>query len=200
LKSLQKHTLAGCHLLFSGVIEHGVDPKTHHCWVRAEAFGAKCYTELTSQVTHIVARRGGTEKIKSAKKENANVYLVHVEWLRQSIFHWKRQNEQEYPVTDYTGITSVTCPVLLGNEPTIISVQEPVDETEQKQESQQPTKIEDVNEEELEKELEKEFDDIIDSDMEREVENEFRDSEDSKSVHSNDEKSYDIDTDNSWDG
>jgi len=120
LSYLKKRTLLGCHVLFSGVIEHGMDPKRHRSWCMAQAFGATCHTERNPQVTHIVARRGGTEKIKEAKKQNANVYLVSDEWLHQSIFHWKRLDEHQYPVWDYTTSTPGACPVLLGDRPTIV--------------------------------------------------------------------------------
>jgi len=189
--------LAGCHLLFSGVIEHGTDPKRHPIWTRSEAFGAKCYTERTPEVTHIVARRGGTEKIKSAKKEKANVYLVRPDWLRQSLSHWKRQNEHEYPLTDFNGKTPIVYPVLLGNEPTIIA--EPVEM--EYIELNQPTVTEVVNEEDLEKEFEREFDDIIDSDMEKEIDKELGEpSEDSQSDKDKDIDYNDYDNDDSWDG
>uniref|UniRef100_A0A6B2KYB7 protein-serine/threonine phosphatase n=1 Tax=Arcella intermedia TaxID=1963864 RepID=A0A6B2KYB7_9EUKA len=154
LNLLKRKCLSNCHLLFSGIIENSIDPRTHHIWKQAERFGAVCHTERDPEVTHIVARRAGTQKINDAIRDKANVFLVRGEWLQQSIFHWKKMNELQYPVLDYTVPDAPTpCPVLIGKKPPISS-----SESESDGEMQHDVNpLEEIDENEL-KEIEKELD------------------------------------------
>jgi len=63
----------------------------------------------------------GLKKIKDAIYNKANVYLVHEEWFRQSTYHWKRLDEKNYCVMDFTDQSKepIVCPIILGEEPNI---------------------------------------------------------------------------------
>ena len=50
-------TLEGCHILFSSVIPLDTRPEVTEIWKTAHAFGAKCYTELSGRITHVVAAK-----------------------------------------------------------------------------------------------------------------------------------------------
>jgi len=50
-------TFDGLHILFSSVIPLDTRPETTDIWNLAEAFGASCHTELSSEVTHLVAAK-----------------------------------------------------------------------------------------------------------------------------------------------
>jgi hypothetical protein len=50
-------TFDGLHILFSSVIPLDTRPESTDIWNLAEAFGASCHTELSSEVTHLVAAK-----------------------------------------------------------------------------------------------------------------------------------------------
>ena len=45
------------HILFSSVIPLDTNPEATEIWRMALMFGAKCSTELTADVTHVVAAK-----------------------------------------------------------------------------------------------------------------------------------------------
>lgn len=57
IPEIRKHTFDGTHLLFSSVIPLDTRPESTEIWRTAEAFGAKCYTELSARITHVVAAK-----------------------------------------------------------------------------------------------------------------------------------------------
>ena len=57
IPGLRLRTFDGLHLLFSSVIPLDTRPETTDIWNLAEAFGASCHSELTSEVTHLVAAK-----------------------------------------------------------------------------------------------------------------------------------------------
>ena len=75
--------LKGVVLLFSGIIETKMPPHRSPLWQLAIAHGARCTTTMSEEVTHLAARRKGTEKVKAAL-EFSDVYIVHIDWLTQS--------------------------------------------------------------------------------------------------------------------
>ncbi|KAL4266263.1 RNA polymerase II subunit A C-terminal domain phosphatase [Pleurotus pulmonarius] len=58
----------GVHILFSSVIPLDTKPETTEIWRLAHMFGAKVSTELTSEVTHVVAAKRGTVKVDMARR------------------------------------------------------------------------------------------------------------------------------------
>ena len=57
IPGLRLQTFDGLHILFSSVIPLDTRPETTDIWNLAEAFGASCHTELSSEVTHLVAAK-----------------------------------------------------------------------------------------------------------------------------------------------
>lgn len=83
----QKRSIfSGCKLLFSGLIPLETEPNTNTFWRVAEESGAECTTELDQSVTHVVAGRPGTNKVKHALKKGIRV--VHFSWLLLSASYW----------------------------------------------------------------------------------------------------------------
>ena len=54
---MRSDTLKDVHILFSSVIPLDTKPESTEIWRVAHMFGAKCYTELSSTVTHVVAAK-----------------------------------------------------------------------------------------------------------------------------------------------
>ncbi|KAI9512484.1 hypothetical protein F5148DRAFT_1279614 [Russula earlei] len=76
IPGLRFQTFDGLHILFSSVIPLDARPESTDIWNLAEAFGATCYTELTREVTHLVAAKRGTAKIDQARKRDESPYLM----------------------------------------------------------------------------------------------------------------------------
>lgn len=57
IPGLRLQTFDGLHILFSSVIPLDTRPETTDIWNLAEAFGASCHTEFSSEVTHLVAAK-----------------------------------------------------------------------------------------------------------------------------------------------
>jgi RNA polymerase II subunit A-like phosphatase len=57
IPGLRLQTFDGLHILFSSVIPLDTRPESTDIWNLAEAFGASCHTELSSEVTHLVAAK-----------------------------------------------------------------------------------------------------------------------------------------------
>ena len=54
---MRSDTLKDVHILFSSVIPLDTKPESTEIWRVAHMFGAKCYTELSSLITHVVAAK-----------------------------------------------------------------------------------------------------------------------------------------------
>ena len=61
-----RQVLRGAVIMFSGFTPMNMRPEQHQLWVMAESFGARCTTAKADDVTHLVARQGGTEKVDPA--------------------------------------------------------------------------------------------------------------------------------------
>ncbi|KAF9127715.1 Carboxy-terminal domain (CTD) phosphatase [Mortierella sp. 14UC] len=95
IKDMKKNVLKGVNVVFSSVIPLGQPPHKADIWRQAESFGASCWTDLSSRVTHVVAAKAGTAKVGEARRRK-NVKIVRPEWLYHSIGKWQRQNEADY--------------------------------------------------------------------------------------------------------
>jgi hypothetical protein len=82
----KRNILAGCRLLFSGVIPLETAPETSIYWRLAEDCGAECTVEFDHRVTHVIAGRPGTVKVRKAEKRGIKV--VHFTWLLLSSCYW----------------------------------------------------------------------------------------------------------------
>ncbi|XP_019163218.1 PREDICTED: RNA polymerase II C-terminal domain phosphatase-like 4 isoform X2 [Ipomoea nil] len=97
LKGVRKEVLEGCKIVFSRVFPTKFHAENHHLWRMAEQLGATCTTELDQSVTHVVSMDAGTEKSRWAQKENK--FLVHPKWIEAANYLWKKQAEENFPVT-----------------------------------------------------------------------------------------------------
>ncbi|KAI0304581.1 hypothetical protein BC826DRAFT_1836 [Russula brevipes] len=108
IPSLRLRTFDGLHILFSSVIPLDTRPETTDIWNLAEAFGATCHAELSSEVTHLVAAKRGTAKIDQARRRG-NIKIVWLAWFTDSIARWDRQDETPY-LMDEPRSLSATAP------------------------------------------------------------------------------------------
>ncbi|KAI0828927.1 hypothetical protein BC628DRAFT_1315803 [Trametes gibbosa] len=92
---IRTETLDGCHILFSSVIPLDTRPEATEIWKTAHAFGAKCYTELSPRITHVVAAKRGTQKVDAARRRGG-IKVVWLAWFTDSVALWRRQDETPY--------------------------------------------------------------------------------------------------------
>ncbi|KAJ6500358.1 hypothetical protein C8R45DRAFT_65616 [Mycena sanguinolenta] len=96
---LRAEVFDGVHILFSSVIPLDTNPETTEIWRMARMFGAKCSTELTANVTHVVAAKRGTVKVDAARKRGG-IKIVWLAWFTDCIALWQRQDEAAYLLDD----------------------------------------------------------------------------------------------------
>ncbi|KAH9178811.1 hypothetical protein EDB89DRAFT_2111688 [Lactarius sanguifluus] len=108
IPGLRLQTFDGLHILFSSVIPLDTRPESTDVWNLAEAFGATCHTELSGEVTHLVAAKRGTSKIDQARKRS-EIKIVWLAWFTDSIARWERQDETPY-LMDEPRPSSVNAP------------------------------------------------------------------------------------------
>ncbi|TEB38761.1 hypothetical protein FA13DRAFT_1808630 [Coprinellus micaceus] len=101
IPQIRAETLEGCHILFSGLIPLDTKPETTEIWRQATMFGAKCYTELHHDITHVVAAKRGTVKVDQARKRG-NIFIVSQNWLTDSIAQWRRADEKPHLLEEPT--------------------------------------------------------------------------------------------------
>ncbi|KIJ65044.1 hypothetical protein HYDPIDRAFT_27775 [Hydnomerulius pinastri MD-312] len=101
IPEMRLSTLDGVHILFSSVIPLDTKPETTEIWKVAHMFGARCYTEITSRITHVVAAKHGTVKVDTARKRGG-IKIVWLAWFTDSIALWRRQDETPYLLDDPT--------------------------------------------------------------------------------------------------
>ncbi|TBU49309.1 hypothetical protein BD309DRAFT_947794 [Dichomitus squalens] len=92
---IRMDTLAGVHILFTGVIPLNQRPETAEIWKTATAFGAQCHTDLGKHITHVVTNKDNTQKVDAARRY-ADVRIVWLNWLTDSLALWQRQDETPY--------------------------------------------------------------------------------------------------------
>ncbi|GBE77556.1 RNA polymerase II subunit A C-terminal domain phosphatase [Sparassis crispa] len=92
---MRADVLRGVHILFSSVIPLDTRPEVTEVWRTAHAFGARCYTELSGRITHVVATKRGTVKVDSARRQGG-IKIVWLSWFTDSVALWQRQDETRY--------------------------------------------------------------------------------------------------------
>ncbi|KAH7885992.1 hypothetical protein F5I97DRAFT_2024738 [Phlebopus sp. FC_14] len=111
IPQIRAQTLDGVHILFSSVIPLDTKPETTEIWKVAHMFGARCYTELTSRITHVVAAKHGTVKVDTARKRGG-IKIVWLSWFTDSIALWHRQDESLYLLDEPTQAAPSSSPNL----------------------------------------------------------------------------------------
>ncbi|KAJ7762404.1 hypothetical protein DFH07DRAFT_410117 [Mycena maculata] len=96
---IRTEVLEGVHILFSSVIPLDTPPEGTEIWRMARMFGANCSTELTAEVTHVVAAKRGTVKVDAARKRGG-IKIVWLAWFTDCIALWQRQDEAAYLLDD----------------------------------------------------------------------------------------------------
>ncbi|CAG8693107.1 13787_t:CDS:10, partial [Funneliformis mosseae] len=95
IPQMKSQVLKGVHILFTHVIPTNQKKEEAEIWILAREFGAECYANWNSRITHLVAGDRGTEKVKEARRKG-NIYIVRKEWLDDTIKKWERQSEKAY--------------------------------------------------------------------------------------------------------
>ncbi|KAL9184452.1 hypothetical protein ACHAXT_002538 [Thalassiosira profunda] len=62
----------------------------------AEELGAEILPNVTAEVTHVVAARDNSEKVKQARKEVRGCYIVHTSWLMECYWSLTRRDVQPH--------------------------------------------------------------------------------------------------------
>lgn len=58
----------------------------------AEELGAEVLPKISDEVTHVVAARDDSEKIKQARREVPGCYIVHTSWLMECFWSFTRRD------------------------------------------------------------------------------------------------------------
>ncbi|XP_063932623.1 RNA polymerase II subunit A C-terminal domain phosphatase-like [Zophobas morio] len=96
IPQLKGDILAGITILFSGVFpKDSRNITTNELMQNAIKFGAKITDVLDETVTHVLGMRTITTKIQDARRLEG-IKIVHVNWLRDCIAHWKLLPEAKY--------------------------------------------------------------------------------------------------------
>ncbi|KAF7970876.1 hypothetical protein HWV62_22700 [Athelia sp. TMB] len=110
---MRTDVLSGVHILFSSVIPLDTAPEATEVWRVAHMFGARCYTDFCSAITHVVAAKSGTVKVDTARKRGG-IKVVWLAWFTDSVALWTRQDEAPYLLDDPApvAVSTSTSPVL----------------------------------------------------------------------------------------
>jgi len=94
IENHRKQVLSNAHIAFSQVFHSHSNQERQPLWINATAFGAKCYKEFNSNITHLVSRTSKTHKAKEAAR--SGVHIVTESWLEDSILRWEKMPEEDY--------------------------------------------------------------------------------------------------------
>ena len=98
MNELKGRVLAGCHIVFSGVVPLGVDPNNHDAALWAKSFGASVSEHITKKTTHVIAspdRR--TAKVRQAAKK-PRIAVISQHWLHACFAQWKKVDVGPYRI------------------------------------------------------------------------------------------------------
>ena len=94
MPAMKVRVLSGVTIVFSGVLPLGTDIQNADISTWAKTFGATVTDKVTRDVTHVIAARAGTAKVKQAVKRGIKV--VGTNWLIESMQRWRRLEERPY--------------------------------------------------------------------------------------------------------
>lgn len=94
MPSMKHRVLAGVTIVFSGVLPLGTDIQTADISTWAKSFGATITDKVGRDVTHLIAARPGTAKVKQAVKRGIKV--IGTPWLIESMQQWRKLDERPY--------------------------------------------------------------------------------------------------------
>ncbi|KAK6516679.1 RNA polymerase II [Arthrobotrys conoides] len=88
-------------LVFSGVIPLGVDVQSSDVAQWGRAFGAMVVDGVSAAVTHVVAARTRTAKVRTAATKFPHIKIVTPQWFFQSITMWQKLDETPFLINIY---------------------------------------------------------------------------------------------------
>lgn len=94
MPAMKMRVLSGVTIVFSGVLPLGTDIQSADISTWAKTFGATIKEEVSRDVTHVIANRAGTAKVKRAIKRGIKV--VGLPWLYDSMVQWRKLDERPY--------------------------------------------------------------------------------------------------------
>lgn len=96
LPALKSEVFNGCHFVFSGLIPLGTNINRADIVLWTNMFGAQSSPEIDEKTTHVITRTPGTYKARIAKAFNANIKVVHPDWVFECLVSWKHVEEKPY--------------------------------------------------------------------------------------------------------
>lgn len=94
MPAMKMKVLSGVRIVFSGVLPLGTDIQNADISTWAKTFGAVITDKVTRDVTHVIAARPGTAKVKQAVKRGIRV--VGTPWLIGSMQQWRKLDERPF--------------------------------------------------------------------------------------------------------
>ncbi|KAA8893966.1 hypothetical protein FN846DRAFT_787193 [Sphaerosporella brunnea] len=133
MPTMKRETLSGVVLVFSGVIPQGADIFSSDIARWAQSFGAKVVETVSSKVTHLIAARSRTAKVRTAARY-PNIKIVSPAWLYDSISHWRHELEEPYLIAIHPEDRNPKINGFDGGGPLLSSEDEDSDEVEEEEE------------------------------------------------------------------
>ncbi|PWW72119.1 hypothetical protein C7212DRAFT_287217 [Tuber magnatum] len=96
MPQMKTQALGDVILVFSGIIPLGVDVHNSDIAHWCRSFGAVVAGDVHSKVTHLVAARSRTAKVRRAASKYPHIKIVTPQWLYDSISNWKKEPEKPY--------------------------------------------------------------------------------------------------------
>jgi RNA polymerase II subunit A C-terminal domain phosphatase len=101
MPTMKNRVLSGVVIVFSGVLPLETDVQTADISLWAKTFGAVIAMRVSRKVTHVVAARAGTSKVKQGVRRG--LWVVSTQWLVDCMTGWKRLKEDGYVLEDLRG-------------------------------------------------------------------------------------------------
>ena len=101
MPEMKNRVLAGVVICFSGVLPLETDVQVADISLWAKTFGASIAEKVGRKVTHVVAARAGTSKVKQGVRRG--LWVVGTQWLIDCMTAWKRVREDDYVLLDVRG-------------------------------------------------------------------------------------------------
>jgi RNA polymerase II subunit A C-terminal domain phosphatase len=101
MPAMKQRVLSGVVIVFSGVLPLETNVQTADISFWAKTFGATITEKVSRKVTHVVAARSGTSKVKQGVRRER--WVVSTQWLIDCMTGWKRVKEDDYVLQDLRG-------------------------------------------------------------------------------------------------
>lgn len=95
MPAMKMRVLQGVVVVLSGVLPLGTDIHTADISLWAKSFGANIVNNVGRKVTHVVAARNRTQKVRQAAKRGG-IKVVTTQWLVDCIQQWQHLDEEPY--------------------------------------------------------------------------------------------------------